>query len=193
MHFIRFPIRMKTSVGKKEFNQKTKQTTQIAEDTITIELWEVDTRCRASTAAEAAAGPQSRRRTLLRLRGRVAAAPVAWAPASAAVPAARAGRVIRGFSVFNACFFALCTVYERYRRRRAIARGPVRVARSRGPPSRLTSRDRSTKDVCMTSRDSSVSRGTRRARGTRTGPSRARPRATKIARASGRGATRASR
>ena len=29
---------------------------------------------------------------------------------SAAVPAARAGRVIRGFSVFNACFFALCTV-----------------------------------------------------------------------------------
>ena len=111
---------------------------------------------------------------------------------SAAVPAARAGRVISGFSVFNACFFALCTVYERYRRRRAIARGPVRVARSRGPPSRLTSRDRSTTYVCMTIRDSSVSRGTRRTRGTRAGPSRARPRATKIARASGRGATRAS-
>ena len=112
---------------------------------------------------------------------------------SAAVPAARAGRVIRGFSVFNACFFALCAVDVRDRRRRAIARGPVRIARSRRTPSRLTSRDRSSEYVLfMTIRDSSVSRGTRRARGTRTGPSRARPRATKIARASGRGATRAS-
>jgi hypothetical protein len=53
---------------------------------------------------------------------------------SAAVPAARAGRVIGGFSVFNACFFALCTVDVRYRRRRAIARGPAHVARVRRTP-----------------------------------------------------------
>jgi hypothetical protein len=53
---------------------------------------------------------------------------------SAAVPAARAGRVIRGFSAFNACFFALCTVDVRDRRRRAIERGPVRIARGRRTP-----------------------------------------------------------
>ena len=55
---------------------------------------------------------------------------------AAAAPAARSKRVICGFSVFNACFFALCTVYVRYvdDDARKNERGPARVARSRRTP-----------------------------------------------------------
>jgi hypothetical protein len=50
--------------------------------------------------------------------------------------------------VFNACFFALCTVDVRDRRRRAIARGPIRIARGRRTPLE-TDESRSVDDIRM--------------------------------------------